>query len=121
MLKWLQPHQNLKSLAILFYSGSIFPSWIGDPLFSRVVRLTLDYCKKCTLLPALGRLSSLQILVIKSMTEIKSVGNELYGEIAKPFPSLEHLEIQDMPKWKDWLNTKLGVGTKALFPRLRVL
>ena len=121
VLKWLQPHQNLKSLAILFYSGSIFPSWIGDPSFSTMVRLGLDYCKKCTSLPALGRLPLLQVLAIRGMNEIKSIGNEFYGEIAKPFPSLEFLKFQDMREWQDWMNPKLGVGTEALFPRLRVL
>ena len=121
VLKWLQPHQSLKSLFIIFYSGSIFPSWIGDPSFSRMVRLGLDCCTNCTSLPALGRLSLLRILAIRGMNAIQSIGREFYGEIAKPFPSLEYLKFDDMPEWKDWLNPNLGLGTEALFPRLREL
>lgn len=56
VLKLLQPHQSLKFLVIKFYGGSIFPHWIGDPSFSKMVCLELTNCKNCTSLPTLGGL-----------------------------------------------------------------
>ena len=118
VLKLLEPHESLEKLTIAFYGGSIFPRWIGDPSFSKMVILRLAGCKKCTSLPALGRLSSLKILEIEGMNEIRSIGNEFYGEIVNPFRCLECLAFEDMPEWTDWLIPKLGGETKALFPCL---
>ncbi|KAJ9697499.1 hypothetical protein PVL29_009358 [Vitis rotundifolia] len=119
VLKWLQPHQNLKKLTITFYSGPEFPGWIGDPSFSKMVHLKLLSCKKCMLLQPLGGLSFLKHLEIDNMNEIKSIGNEFYGEMVKPFWSLEYLKIGNMPEWRDWLIPKLGC--QELFPCLREL
>ncbi|RVW88676.1 putative disease resistance RPP13-like protein 1 [Vitis vinifera] len=101
VLKLLEPHESLKKLTIAFYGGTIFPRWIGDSSFSKMVILRLKGCKKCTSLPALGRLSSLKILEIEGMNEIKSIGNEFYGEIVNPFRCLEYLAFEDMPEWTD--------------------
>ena len=122
VLKWLQPHQSLKKLDIRFYGGSKFPNWIGDPSFSKMVYLDLINCKNCTSLPALGGLPFLKNLVIEGMNEVKSIGDEFYGETANPFRALEHLRFEKMPQWKDWLIPKLGhEETQALFPCLREL
>lgn len=53
------------------------------------------------------------------MNEIKSIGDVFYGEIAKPFGSLEYLKFKDMPEWKDWVIPKLG--RQELFSCLRKL
>ncbi|KAJ9697501.1 hypothetical protein PVL29_009360 [Vitis rotundifolia] len=121
VLKLLEPHESLKKLGIDFYGGTIFPRWIGDPSFSKMVILRLTGCKKCRVLPPLGRLCLLKDLEIEGMNEIKSIGNEFYGEIVNPFRCLEYLEFEDMPEWTDWLIPKLGGETKALFPCLREL
>ncbi|KAJ9697498.1 hypothetical protein PVL29_009357 [Vitis rotundifolia] len=119
VLEWLQPHQSLKTLAVISYGGPVFPGWIGDPSFSKVVHLTLLGCQQCTLLPPLGGLSFLKHLEIGGMDEIKSIGNEFYGELVKPFRSLEYLKFRNMPEWRDWLIPKLGC--QELFPCLRKL
>ena len=80
VLKWLQPHQSLKKLLIGFYGGLIFPRWIGDPCFSKMVEVVLYNCKNCLSLPALGGLPFLKELKIKGMNEVKSIGDEFYGE-----------------------------------------
>ena len=119
VLQWLQPHESLTKLTIGFYGGTVFPTWIGDPSFSKVVQLRLIDCKKCTLLPPLGRLALLKNLEIEGLNEIRSIGDGFYGEIAKPFGSLEYLRFQDMLEWKDWVIPKLGC--QELFPCLREL
>lgn len=53
------------------------------------------------------------------MNEIKIIGDEFYGEIAKPFGSFEYLKFKDMPEWKDWVIRKLG--SQELFSCLRKL
>ncbi|CAL5411726.1 unnamed protein product [Camellia sinensis] len=103
VLDMLQPHKNLKELHIKCYLGTGFPTWIGDPLFSNMVHLSLDNCGKCASLPPLGQLPSLKKLYIKGMSALKHVGCEFYGQGGtKPFPLLETLSFKDMPEWEDW-------------------
>ncbi|KAJ9697505.1 hypothetical protein PVL29_009363 [Vitis rotundifolia] len=121
VLKLLEPHESLKKLAIEFYGGTIFPRWIGDSSFSKMVFLRLTGCKKCRVLPPLRRLCLLKDLEIEGMNEIKSIDNVFYGGIVNPFRCLECLAFKDIPEWTDWLIPKLGEETKALFPCLREL
>ena len=123
VLEWLQPHQNLKYLSIIFYGGTVFPGWIGDPSFSRVMELSLMGCKKCTSLPPLGGLPLLKHLEIDGMSEIESIGVEFYGKIGKPFGCLEYLKFGNMPEWTDWTvpNQGEGTDTEAMFPCLHEL
>ncbi|KAL7212483.1 hypothetical protein ACSBR2_015220 [Camellia fascicularis] len=103
VLDMLQPHKNLKELHIKCYLGTGFPTWIGDPLFSNMVHLSLDNCGKCASLPPLGQLPFLKELYIKGMSALKHVGCEFYGQGGtKPFPLLETLSFKDMPEWEDW-------------------
>lgn len=105
VLHFLQPTTNLKILTVQSYGGLTFPYWIGDPSFSKMVCLELSYCRKCTSLPPLGRLSALKKLCIKGMQAVKSVSVEFHGEPSprvKPFPSLEFLRFEDMPEWEEW-------------------
>ncbi|CAL5409297.1 unnamed protein product [Camellia sinensis] len=103
VLDMLQPHKNLKELHIKCYLGTGFPTWIGDPLFSNMVHLSLDNCGKCASLPPLGQLPSLKKLYIKGMSALKHVSCEFYGQGGtKPFPLLETLSFKDMPEWEDW-------------------
>ncbi|KAL6327447.1 hypothetical protein AAG906_019760 [Vitis piasezkii] len=94
VFKLLQPHESLKSL---------------------LLRVTSQKLQKLARLPPLGRLPLLKELHIEGMDEITCIGDEFYGEIVNPFPSLESLEFDNMPKWKDW------VEKEALFPCLREL
>ncbi|XP_057995036.1 putative disease resistance protein At3g14460 [Hevea brasiliensis] len=104
-LEKMKPHGNLKNLTIKNYDGIQFPSWVGDPLFSNLVRLELAYCSKCTTLPQLGLLSSLKDLAIIRFSNVKAVDREFYGEStsnSKPFPALERLQFRCMHEWVNW-------------------
>ncbi|KAL7233912.1 hypothetical protein ACSBR1_017505 [Camellia fascicularis] len=103
VLDMLRPHKDLKELHIKGYLGTIFPTWIGDPLFSNMVDLSLDNCGNCVSLPPLGQLPSLKKLYIKGMSVLKHVDHEFYGQgSAKPFQLLETLSFKDMPEWEYW-------------------
>lgn len=108
----LQPPDSLKKLAIACYGGVEFPDWLRVHSFSKMEHLSLKSCKKCKQLPPLGRLHSLKELHIEGMDEIVCIGDEFYGEVEYPFPSLESLEFDNMPKWKDWKERE------SLFPCL---
>ncbi|XVF82068.1 hypothetical protein PTKIN_Ptkin16aG0013900 [Pterospermum kingtungense] len=97
VLKLLQPHQQLKALAIMYYAGLAFPNWIEDPSFKNLQSLKLARCPNCKLLPAVGKLRLLKDLSIRGMSGITSICNELYGEnFPNAFPSLEILQFDEM-------------------------
>ncbi|XP_057513352.1 putative disease resistance RPP13-like protein 1 isoform X2 [Actinidia eriantha] len=121
VLEMLQPSKNLKKLTISSYHGLRFPTWVGDPLFSNMVRLKLESCNKCAFLPPLGLLPKLAELHIQWMKVVENVGLEFYGRgYSNPFPSLEILSFENMPEWKEW--SPFGVDAEAqVFARLSEL
>ncbi|GFZ02415.1 NB-ARC domain-containing disease resistance protein [Actinidia rufa] len=121
VLEMLQPKKNLKRLTISSYHGLEFPTWVADPLFSNMVRLKLEHCEKCTCLPPLGLLPKLAELHIQGMKAVENVPLEFYGlGCSNPFPSLEILIFENMPKWQDW--SPVGVDAEAqAFARLSEL
>ncbi|KAJ9558608.1 hypothetical protein OSB04_013222 [Centaurea solstitialis] len=122
VLEGLRPPPKLRELQILFYGGTIFPSWVGEPSFDQLTKLTLLGCKRCTDLPAVGHLLSLKELSVKDMDGVKIFSFELPDSFhGTAFPSLEVLEFRDMQSWKRW-STRLGAnsdGTSRSFPCLR--
>ncbi|KDP32440.1 hypothetical protein JCGZ_13365 [Jatropha curcas] len=120
VLDMLQPHKNLKVLKIEFYAGMAFPSWIGDPSFSKLMSLTLKKCTKCSSLPSLGKLPFLEDLCIEGLQSVKVVGLEFYGEDVSitPFPSLKKLTFSDMLEWEDWSSTIAEETFDSEFPCL---
>ncbi|XP_049379214.1 putative disease resistance RPP13-like protein 1 [Solanum stenotomum] len=118
ILDELCPHTNIKEVEITGYRGTKFPNWLADPLFYKLEKLSLCYCKDCDSLPALGQLRSLKFLSIREMHGITEVTEEFFGSwsFKKPFNSLEKLEFEDMPEWKQW--HVLGNGE---FPALEKL
>jgi Leucine-rich repeat (LRR) protein len=114
VLSMLQPHKGLKELTIKGYGGAEFPSWLSGH-FSNMVLLKIEYCKKCTSLPAMGQLPSLKDLSIYGMTSVKIIGREFYGEgCSQPFRSLESLHFRDMQELENWIPC-------GEFPKLRKL
>ncbi|KAL7203601.1 hypothetical protein ACSBR2_016798 [Camellia fascicularis] len=71
MLNVLRPHKNLEELHIKCYLGTGFPTWIGDPLFSNMLCISLQNCKKCVSLPPLGQLPLLKDLCVEGMSALK--------------------------------------------------
>ncbi|KAH0715612.1 hypothetical protein KY284_008517 [Solanum tuberosum] len=118
ILDELRPHKNIKEVKITGYRGMKFPNWLADPLFLKLVDLSLSHCKDCDSLPALGQLPSLKFLSISGMDRITELTEEFYGSWSskKPFNSLEKLAFGDMPEWKQW--HALGIGE---FPTLEKL
>ncbi|KAJ8775131.1 hypothetical protein K2173_020135 [Erythroxylum novogranatense] len=107
LLRQLEPHENVETLAIRGYGGTRFPNWIdgGSPLL-RVVTLKLDGCRHFCKLPPLGQLVRLKELSIIDFPEIVSIGPEFYGRctsMKKPFQCLEVLRFEKMPQWKEWI------------------
>ncbi|XXG50947.1 hypothetical protein AAC387_Pa02g4836 [Persea americana] len=105
------PHSNLKELKIKNYAGAKFPNWLEDSKFSSLVEVKLNNCRKCILLPGLGKLHSLKYLKIIGADEVEVVGSEFYGNAnarAKEtrFPKLEELCFQSMLKWEEWKLTQ---------------
>ncbi|KAJ0717339.1 putative virus X resistance protein-like, coiled-coil [Helianthus annuus] len=110
VLNELKPRSDkLKKLEVECYEGMEFPNWVGDPSFNRLVHVSLRACRKCTSLPPLGRLPSLEILRFEDMSswEVWSTNSEAM------FPCLRELQIKNCPNLSD-------VSLIAL-PSLRVL
>ncbi|XP_044499370.1 putative disease resistance protein At3g14460 [Mangifera indica] len=112
LLDKLKPPSNLKELTIRGYGGESFQSWLGDlSWLSNLVVLKLEECERCTSLPSLEMLSSLEDLTIKEMTSLKRI------DFQTPFKSLEFLHFEDLKEWEH------GDGWRGneIFPKLRVL
>ncbi|KAM0069319.1 putative leucine-rich repeat domain superfamily [Helianthus debilis subsp. tardiflorus] len=110
VLNELKPRSDkLKMLEVECYEGMEFPNWVGDPSFNRLVHVSLRACRKCTSLPLLGRLPSLEILRFEDMSswEVWSTNSKAM------FPCLRELQIKNCPNLSD-------VSLEAL-PSLRVL
>ncbi|XP_035837623.1 putative disease resistance RPP13-like protein 1 [Helianthus annuus] len=110
VLNELKPRSDkLKMLEVDCYEGMEFPKWVGDPSFNRLVHVSLRACRKCTSLPPLGRLPSLEILRFKDMSSWDVWSTDGEGM----FPRLRELQIKNCPNLID-------VSVEAL-PSLRVL
>ncbi|PIA25633.1 hypothetical protein AQUCO_11000040v1, partial [Aquilegia coerulea] len=107
----LELHENLEGLTINCYQGSQFPFWMKNgSLLDNVVNMKIYKCEQCPELPALGRLASLETLVISGIQSVKHIGNDFCGfgvsssssaEITA-FPKLKMLKIRDMAELEVW-------------------
>ncbi|PRQ32395.1 putative P-loop containing nucleoside triphosphate hydrolase, leucine-rich repeat domain, L [Rosa chinensis] len=108
VLENLQPHTNLKKLAIQSYGGTRFPGWLEDlSSLSNLVRLRLLDCGNCLSLPSVEQLPSLQELEIQGFNGVATVGS-------KPFPNLRKLRLKSCPE-------VTGAFMLACFPKLEIL
>ncbi|KAL4601811.1 hypothetical protein ACB092_10G009200 [Castanea dentata] len=117
VLDGLQPHSNLKKLIINNYHGSKFPTWMQDLFLHNLIEIQLLYCKRCELLPPLGKLPFLMDLDITSMHAVKSLGNEFHGDSAISFPSLRSFRLCHMNNLEEWRT----INGRKSFPHLSSL
>ncbi|KAM7268321.1 hypothetical protein ACFE04_010487 [Oxalis oulophora] len=95
VLDLLEPNKNLKVIKIESYGGNEFSSWLGNPCFANLERVTLLRCKKCKSLPSLGRLPLLKYMFIEENDGVERVGPEFFSG-SKSFPMLDTLEFDNM-------------------------
>ncbi|XP_027073369.2 putative disease resistance protein RGA4 [Coffea arabica] len=144
VLEGLQPHPNLEKLRIYCFMGNKFPQWFMN--LSKLETLQIEDCKRCSELPSLGQLPSLKSLYLRSLDNIRFIGDEFYGITAneeeeeegrsrasgsstrrrKFFAALEELKVEDMEnlvEWKDadQVRSTVGEAEADVFPMLRKL
>ncbi|XVF29564.1 hypothetical protein REPUB_Repub15cG0132100 [Reevesia pubescens] len=106
ILENLSPPQNLSDFFLKGYRGYRFPSWMYQGL-PNLLKISLINCS-CEKLPPLGQLPFLKVLYLKGMSEVWAIGHEFYGDgVVRGFPSLEQLEIYDMPNLEEWKSIQM--------------
>nr|QVT92267.1 RGA-B2-2 [Solanum chacoense] len=129
VLDGLQPHPNLKSLAVVGFLGTKFPSWFIEESLPNLVKLKLSGCKKCKEIPSLGQLKFLRHLELVGFHELECIGPALYGveisnigssSIIQVFPSLKELVLEDMHSLIEWKGDEVGVRMSPGLEKLRI-
>jgi hypothetical protein len=88
VLEGLKPHQNLKHLQIIGYSGYISPKWLSTGLSVTSLQLLhLENCKEWRVLPSLEKFPFLKKLKLINICHVKELG----------IPCLEELYLTDLP------------------------
>ncbi|XP_077215814.1 putative disease resistance protein At3g14460 [Tasmannia lanceolata] len=111
VLEALEPHSNLKTLKILSYGGVSFPRWMMSGNLKNLNTVSLIQCLNCQQLPPLGQLPFLKKLKINGMDGLKHIEGEFIGgsnKVIKGFPSLEELELVNMPNLEEWCGAREG-------------
>ncbi|OVA10671.1 Leucine rich repeat 4 [Macleaya cordata] len=132
VLEGLQPHQNLKRLIIYGFPALKFPTWMTSTssyCLPNLISITLQDCRSCEHLPALGQLPFLKFLKIEGLLAVKCIGSEFYRSNEQSaaivalanisFPSLEELYLDGMSNLEEWLGDRLS--SPSSFPCLKKL
>lgn len=148
LLQALQPHPNLKMLRLFYYPEVRFPSWWGSSMklemcLPNLVEIQLGKCRRLKHLPLMSQLRNLKFLRIDCVRELKYMestshnssssnrnnssssisrsnsSNSRDGDELVFFPSLELLELEDLPKLKGWW--ELPLSHSYSFPRLSTM
>ncbi|KAL5988462.1 hypothetical protein ACLOJK_036227 [Asimina triloba] len=115
LVEGLQPHPKLKILELDGYMGTHFPSWMHTCL-SNLTALYLRNCRRCSILPPLGRLPFLSYLEIGGMDQVEQMGAEMGGD----FPSLKQFRLCDMVKLEKWQVESGEVGVLLCLQSLHI-
>ncbi|XP_050210269.1 putative disease resistance protein RGA3 isoform X2 [Mercurialis annua] len=94
----LQPHPNLKWLEVFGHGRIQFPSWVSS--LTKLVKLTINNCRRCRHFPALDHFSSLKQLFLKKLDDLESIETGNCESLF--FPSLETLCLAECPNLKGW-------------------
>nr|GMD08339.1 putative disease resistance protein RGA3 [Ipomoea batatas] len=122
VMEALKPPPELQTLELNGYGGIHLPSWILlSPDNLRI--LEIRRCVNCSSLPPLGKLPSLETLLIAGMKELRYVGREFLG-VTKvggvAFPKLKTLEFERCEEWEEWEDLK-EEATIIIMPCIREL
>ncbi|XP_015882919.3 putative disease resistance protein RGA1 [Ziziphus jujuba] len=131
-LDLLEPPSNIKELLLVRYDGIEFSNWFSS--LNNLVKFSLRNCK-CRHLPPLSHLSSLKVLILDQMTDLKCISNKYENNhpssssasaaAAAFFPSLEELRLTELPNLEEWWggdnSLKATVSSLPSFPRLSKL
>nr|ADD17346.1 resistance protein XiR1.1 [Vitis arizonica] len=103
VMEGLQPHQHLKDIFIEGYEGTEFPSWMMNDelgsLFPYLIKIEILGWSRCKILPPFSQLPSLKSLKLNFMKEAVEFKE---GSLTTPlFPSLDSLQLSNMPKLKE--------------------
>ncbi|XP_052113407.1 putative disease resistance protein RGA1 [Arachis duranensis] len=129
VLNALEAPPELQCLEIFFYRGQLLPDWMKT--LRNLRHLVLAHWSKCSILPSLGHLLSLESLEIRYMPNVKIVGSDFLGlspdnavscdQVSSSivaFPRLQKLCFEIMNGWEDWS----GNGSHAnIMPLLSAL
>ncbi|KAI9160779.1 hypothetical protein LWI28_011510 [Acer negundo] len=112
ILEAFQPPPNLQVLTIQHYRGPTMSTLRRMTSLTNLRSITLSECIKCLHMPPLGKLPSLETLVIERMYSVREVGNEFLGvesgEASSSsssiiyFPNLKTLQFWWMRDWEVW-------------------
>ncbi|PHT30792.1 hypothetical protein CQW23_29625 [Capsicum baccatum] len=122
----IQPHPNLKTLEVVDYLGTRFPSWFSEELLPNLVKLELRSCKMCREIPSLGQLKLLRHLELVGSYELECIAPAFYGvEVSKKgiiqvFQSLKELVLVDMHSLIEWKGVELIPATNGARDEVRV-
>ncbi|GFZ08443.1 hypothetical protein Acr_20g0002510 [Actinidia rufa] len=108
VIECLHPNKNIKVIRIENFGGARFPTWMGNGALSNLVSICFINCQKCKPLPPFWKLPLLKDLKIHGIHGLQRIGREFYGDGAVGFPSLETLELKDMPTLEDWPRAEAG-------------
>ncbi|XP_023521028.1 putative disease resistance protein RGA3 [Cucurbita pepo subsp. pepo] len=120
VLEGLQPHKSLQALRIHNFGGELLPNGI---FVENLVELTLYGCKRCETLPMIGQLPKLEVLEIRELNGIKSIGDEFYENYRERrtlFPKLKTFEILHMESLEEWEEVAT-ISSCITFPHLESL
>ncbi|MED6121800.1 hypothetical protein PIB30_033521 [Stylosanthes scabra] len=117
----LKAPSELKDLGIFYYRGELFPAWMIT--LQKLTHLTLADCDKCSVVPRLGELTSLESLKIMNMPSIKRVmDSEFLGAgSTDAFPKLEKISFENLSNWEEWVGLADDCDQANFMPMLSSL
>ncbi|QCD90880.1 hypothetical protein DEO72_LG4g1841 [Vigna unguiculata] len=116
VLENLEPPSTLKSFGMKGYLGRKLSSWMRSVVVLKdLVEVMLFDCFFCEELPPLGKLPHLKRVELRRIRNVKWIDGESYeGVEEKAFPSLEKLNVENLPNLERLLRDE-GV---EMLPRL---
>ncbi|CDP22144.1 unnamed protein product, partial [Coffea canephora] len=106
-IETMEPPPNLEKLELGGYPGAQLPSWLVTKSHAdNLTRLVIARARNISSLPALWKLSSLEVLVLVEAEKLECLGKEFFGSSfsaeAVAFPNLRTLHIRRFQNWTNW-------------------